>query len=246
AKLALDGLRAVAALPPPGVPLDAVDLMIARALLTLDRPDDALAVAAAAPEPASRLWFNIRASALLKLKRWSELRRAAEAELARLPDDAAALRALCRADQNDRRWDALDRDMQRLVATGRATPNDYNERAWAALFRKGADEHALDDARRAAEMSHRRSGGILHTLAAIEAGLGRNRDAYATLVESIEAGDGKPFPGDYYVLGRIAENLGLRDVALAEYRKVVRKDPARPSPFDTTELAETRIRALAK
>jgi tetratricopeptide (TPR) repeat protein/transglutaminase-like putative cysteine protease len=245
-KLALEGLRAVAAAPPPGVPLDAVDLVIARALLALDKPEEAFAVAAAAPEPASRLWFAIRATALTRLKRWSELRRAADAELVRVPEDAAALRALSRADQIERRWDAFDRDLQRLVASGRATPADYNERAWAALFRKGADEHALDDARRAAEMSNRRAGGVLHTLAALEAGLGRNREAYATLIESIDAGDGKPIPSDYYVLGRIAENLGLVDVAVAEYRKVVRKNPARPSPFDAAELAEARIRALGK
>jgi tetratricopeptide (TPR) repeat protein len=175
-----------------------------------------------------------------------ELRRAADAELARVPEDAAALRALSRADQIERRWDAFDRDLRRLVASGRATPADYNDHAWAALFRKGADEHALDDARRAVEMSNRRASGILHTLAAIEAGVGRNGEAYATLIESIDAGDGKPIPSDYYVLGRTAENLGLVDVAVAEYRKVVRTNPARPSPFDTAELAEARLRALGK
>ncbi len=246
AKEGIAGLRTAAASPPPGVPLDAVDLMIARGLIALDQPAEALAVAAAAPEPASRLWFNIRFNALIRLKRWSELRRVSEAELARVPDDAGALRGLLEADRNERRWDAFDRDMERLVASGRAAPHDYNNRAWNALFRNGADEHALDDARRAVEMSQRHASGILHTLATIEAALGKNREAYATLLESIDAGDGKPFPGDYYVLGRIAENLGLTDVALAEYRKVMPRDPTKPTPFDTSALAEARIRALAK
>ncbi len=245
-KTALEGLRAVAASPPPGVPLDAVDLVIARALLALDRPEDALAVAAAAPEPASRLWFAVRFGALTKLSRWEELRLAAKAELARVPDDAAALRALSRADRSESRWDAFDRDMDRLVATGHATQSDYNDHAWAALVRKGADDKALDDARRAVEMSHRQVRSILHTLAAIEASLGHSREAYATLIESIDVGDGTPIPSDYFVLGCIAENLGLPDVALAEYRKVVRKEPSKPSTFDAPALAEARVRALAK
>ena len=243
---ALAGLRAARATPPAGVPLDAIELVLARTLVVLDQPVEALAVADSAKDSSSKLWFALRWSALGRLRRWSELRRLADAELQRRPDDPAALHALVAADEGDGRWDGFDRDIARIEQSGHAAGVDYNQRAWSSLFRRGADGQALDDAKRAVEMTQKRRPGVLHTLATIEAALGKNREAYATLLEAVEAGTGEPSPHDFYVLGLIAENLGLDEAALVEYRKVLAlpKRPPEWLPMATEQLAEQRIRLL--
>jgi hypothetical protein len=95
------------------------------------------------------------------------------------------------------------------------------------------------------EMSQRRVPAELHTLASVEAELGKSLEAYATLLEAIDNGTGEPRPEDFYVLGRIAENVGLPDVALAEYRKVLAVPIAgAPNQFRACDLAQRRMRAL--
>ena len=54
----------------------------------------------------------------------------------------------------------------------------------------------------------------------------------------------KPAPHDWYVLGRIAENYGATDAAVAAYRKV---DKPKESVLSSTwVLAERRLKAMKK
>ncbi len=49
---------------------------------------------------------------------------------------------------------------------------------------------------------------------------------------------------DWYVVGRIAEQCGLMDDAMALYRKVPK--PERPQANDTYVLAQQRLKKLGK
>ena len=65
------------------------------------------------------------------------------------------------------------------------------------------------------------------------------------LIELLETGDrDEPQPSDWYVVGRIAEDYGLRDVAQQTYRRI--KRPDKVGPIDTWKLVERRLAPLEK
>jgi hypothetical protein len=57
-------------------------------------------------------------------------------------------------------------------------------------------------------------------LAAVYAELGKTPDALENLRRAIQLRNVRLDDGDWYILGRIAEQYGLNDVAAAMYRKV--------------------------
>jgi tetratricopeptide (TPR) repeat protein len=243
---ALRHLLSARATLPTSVPTAAVDVAIIRAQLKLKQWPAALALATrmATEQPLSLTLFNLRWTALTHLKRHDELRALAQARLAAVPDDAPATRALATADERQQRWPSFEHDLRQLIAKGHAEAHDYNRLAWAALFHGSVGEPALADARRAVELSQHRVRAYLHTLAALQAELGQAAAARATLLEGIDANTGEPQPSDHYVMGRIAEQLGLRDAALAEYRQVDASEPD-DAELSAFRLAERRLKVLA-
>lgn len=84
---------------------------------------------------------------------------------------------------------------------------------------------------------------LLNTLAAIEAERGDLAAAKADEWKAMEVGArAKPDSGDWYVVGRIAEQLGLREDAIGAYRRVLRR-PGLPFP-DSYDLAQRRLKKL--
>ena len=243
---ALAVLRAAHSAPPAGVPAEAIELALARVEQSLGNSAEVLRIGSAlsAQDPSSRAFFELRSSALARLKRWDELRRAAEERLRLLPDERPALRALASADAEQQQWASSEKNLRRLIEVGRAETGDYNRLAWNALFQSASSEQSLEDARRSVELGKRRVYGALHTLACVQAELGKIVEARATLLEAIELNNGEPLAGDHYVLGRIAESLGMNDVALAEYRQA--KTPGESFTFSTSALAERRQPRVGK
>ncbi|MFT3700095.1 MAG: tetratricopeptide repeat protein [Kofleriaceae bacterium] len=141
--------------------------------------------------------------------------------------------------------DDADAVKRALAITKRAdvTASDHNELAWLELVTLGDLTVGLASAREAARLAPN-SEEIHQTLAAIEAEQGDVSQAYrddeTAMQLRVPAG---PASGDWYVLGRIAEQLGLRDDALALYRRVTK--PAKkgfiPESYD---LAQRRLAAL--
>jgi tetratricopeptide (TPR) repeat protein len=108
-----------------------------------------------------------------------------------------------------------------------------------------SDESTTELARRAVSLSGRRNLAALHTLAALLAETGRPEEARTTLIELLDAVDGDgPSPSDWYVVGRIAEDYGLRDVALQTYRLI--KRPAKVGPLDIWHIVDRRLAPLEK
>ncbi len=120
---------------------------------------------------------------------------------------------------------------------------DYNEVAWKSLFVEPLPEDALEHARKARELAMGNETAILHTLATVLAERGEIREAHQTLVQSVEA---RPLDemlnDDWYVVGRIAEQAGLHDVAREAYSRI---EPQPLQPHATYELAQRRLRQMA-
>ena len=85
----------------------------------------------------------------------------------------------------------------------------------------------------------------LHTLAALYAESGKSLEARTELLKCMDlAGHEEPSSVDWYVLGRIAENYGAAETAIADYKRVDK--PQRLTPGSTYELAQKRLVALKK
>ena len=128
-----------------------------------------------------------------------------------------------------------------LAARSDATEQDLNNAAWSKLI-EGAD---LPGARQLAERAlqlDNKSLNLLNTSAAIEAEQGDLAAARGHIEAGRDASE-TPTPGDFYVHGRILEQLGFADDAISSYRKI--KAPTVPSLMpDSYELAAKRLNAL--
>ena len=89
--------------------------------------------------------------------------------------------------------------------------------------------------------------GSLHTLAAVYAEIGKATAAREVMIHGLDvAGQLEPEGNSWYVFGRIAEQYGLRDSALADYQRVDKPEKEEELPGSTWELARRRIAVLAK
>jgi transglutaminase-like putative cysteine protease/tetratricopeptide (TPR) repeat protein len=227
------------------------DLALALAHLFSDRWADLLAVTERLPSPAASLSaFRLRRAALVGLERWRDLERLADERLAARPGDPQARGALAIAASLGRRDLARASQIRRqLDAEGHAEADDLNELAWNALFLQEPLDPAIAVARRAVDMSQRRSAGILHTLASLYAQAERSAEARETILEALKlANDGQPASADWWVFGRLAESYGLSDTATTLYGRVERSARGgRPEPPESTWLlAQLRLAQLAK
>ena len=106
--------------------------------------------------------------------------------------------------------------VDRLEQAGNATSFELNSAAWAALFGPDVTEATLKRALRAADLSGYKSSAILHTLSAVYAWRGQDREAYKVLLQSLAVGErGTPDGAHWLVLGRMCENYELKDAAIA-------------------------------
>jgi predicted Zn-dependent protease len=134
-----------------------------------------------------------------------------------------------------------------LIEANHPNPEDLNNYAWAALFTKAGEGEAVDVAQRANNITNRRSYAILHTLACLYADTGKEREARETLLQAMEAAHiSEPDDGIWFGLGRIADEYGEKEAALAAYNRV--KRPTRPEMErdSTWSLAQERIRILSR
>ncbi|MFN7142332.1 MAG: hypothetical protein ACK4YP_01030, partial [Myxococcota bacterium] len=131
-----------------------------------------------------------------------------------------------------------------MLETGDVTSRELNEAAWALLFVPGQSAKALALVERAVAMKGV-GDGTRHTLAMAQLQNGKVADAVRTLQDEVRRSGAVGNLPDYWwlVRGGIAEAYGLRDEAVAAYRRV----PVEPglARFRTVRYAEARIAALA-
>ena len=194
--------------------------------------------------PDSATAFNLHVKALLHNGKGSEAVKLAEERLARMPNDVDAMRALGTSAASARDYAAAQGHATKLVDALRPSDGDYKMAAWYALFTGSELDRALQFAERgskAAEKDERAAS--LRTLAALLAENGKNVEARQTLLSGMDAAmKSEPTAMDWYVLGRIAENYGVTDAAIAAYKRV----PKEAGGATTFELAERRLARLVK
>ncbi len=229
---------------------EAEKLNIALALLTgynsLDEYDKALAVCTdlAKQYPESRRVFLNQSFDLRALGRFEEADRLAEDRLQRISGDIEAMRALV--------WSATTREdyvkahtlAQKIFAEGKAEPQDLNSIAWLSLFAAKVQGSDIEDALRATQLSQN-NASILHTLGCVYAEVGKTKEAREVLVQAMDSLNlDEPDDNYWYAFGRIAEQYGERDTAIADYSRVTK--PKRPIeiPDSSYRLTQIRLQAL--
>lgn len=194
-------------------------------------------------DPDSIYLYGARVGSLLRLRRWDDARRAAEARLARLPGDLAAQETLVALALRQGDFDTAESILQRAADAGSASSEVYNQMAWLQLFRGKADDRAVELAQRAATLSGYKSYGVLHTLAALYAEQGKTAEAYQLILQALEAKGGEPGVSDWYVFGRLAEHYGMPDAARRCYEKA-KPGSDEPDPVSSLHLVRRRLEAL--
>jgi len=193
--------------------------------------------------PDSDSAFRMHVFALSLSGRTAEAEELAKKRLAKKPKDDEALRALSSNAAKARDYSAAAKYAEQLVDELSPTQNDYNNAAWFELF-AGNVTHAMENARRATAEESQTSAAALHTLATLYAETGKNIEARDALLRTLDKSRrDQPDSSDWYVLGRMAENYGVREAALAAYNRVDKKENDGASVW---ELAQRRLAAMGK
>lgn len=181
--------------------------------------------------------------ALVQTNKSGAAETAAKERLARVPKDEDAMRMLANIYAKKGDYETAMTWSRRSVDEITPTTEGYNDAAWMALFLGKGFDRAIDDARRATSEEAQASYGALHTLAALYAETGKNVEARQALLKAMDKrGTDDPGSSDWFVLGRIAENYGVRDVALAAYKRVQKEEL---TGMSTWELTQKRIAAMS-
>ncbi len=119
-----------------------------------------------------------------------------------------------------------------------------NESAWLALYTGKVDDKDIAAGIKATQLS-KDNPHILHTLACLYAEAGKTKEARDLLLKSMDDLNlDEPNDDYWYALGRIAEQYGERDIAMADYRKLEKPKQVLEIPTSTYELAQMRLKAM--
>jgi hypothetical protein len=195
----------------------------------------------ASPERA--LWLTY--SALNGLKR----RRRAVALIKRWikthPHDSHARVVLAREAANALRVSEVEQQLEQAGVGAGIRSSVYNDLAWNLMAVRPGDPRALTYAEKAAQLSEHQNPSVLDTLAVVYAEAGRLGNARLMWHRGMQlAGHPLPEKHDWYAFGRIAEAVGLLDLAAASYARV--SPPEVPFPHSTHELAQRRLERLKR
>jgi tetratricopeptide (TPR) repeat protein len=148
--------------------------------------------------------------------------RIVDGQLARTPDEVSLVWARATIAIAGGSWRDAQPWIASVVGNPDVTHQMLNTLAWARLYHDPDPARARALARRAEQMSGPSpSSALLNTLAAVEAEADQPYEAWGYLARAIAMHQGlTPDDSDWYVLGRIAQDYGLRDDAIAAYRKV--------------------------
>jgi tetratricopeptide (TPR) repeat protein len=176
-------------------------------------------------EPDSGSAFMALETGLSFTGQTAEAESLGKARLERLPKDRDAMRALSQNAAASRDFTGAERYAQQVVDEVRPERLDYNNAAWYGLL-AGDLEQATENAHKATTgETGREAAASFHTLAALYAEAGKTVEARDALLSSMDKRrHDQPSSDDWYVLGRIAESYGVRDAAIAAYKRVDRDD----------------------
>ena len=121
---------------------------------------------------------------------------------------------------------------------------DWNNIGWAFVMANRATPEAIEFAQKGVYATNSSSFGILHTLAALYAEAGKTTEAREIILQAmIVGGQDEPEGNSWYVFGRIAEQYGITDAALAAYKRIEKPKSDDGLPASTWALAQRRLAA---
>lgn len=133
---------------------------------------------------------------------------------------------------------------QKILADGKAEAQDLNSIAWLSLFTGKVEGADMEDALKAAQLSNN-NAAVLHTLGCLYAEVGKIKEAREVLVQAMDALDlDEPDDNYWYAFGRIAEQFGERDTAIADYNRVTKPKYPIEISQSSYHLAQIRLQAL--
>ena len=195
--------------------------------------------------PESKQAFLYNAEALMGLNRFDDAIALADERLKLLENDTDALSMKMQIEANRGDFAAARAWGEKMVAQGKEDADLLNSIAWFALFTGKVDQDDIAQAIRATQMQ-KDAPAILHTLACLYAETGNTKDAHDLLLRAMDDWDlDEPNDEVWYVLGRIAEDFGERDIAIADYRKLEKPKEALAIPTSTWRLAQNRLKAMS-
>jgi predicted Zn-dependent protease len=133
---------------------------------------------------------------------------------------------------------------QKLIDQGKENASLLNSSAWFALFTGKVEEADIAMAIKATQLA-KDNAAILHTLACLYAEAGKTKEAHDMLLRGMdELNLDEPNEDYWYAFGRIAEQYGEREIAIADYRKLEKPKEPLSIPTSTYRLAQMRLKAL--
>ncbi len=119
-----------------------------------------------------------------------------------------------------------------------------NNIAWYALFTGKVDQADIDTAIKSTQLA-KDDPSILHTLACLYAEEGKTKEAHDLLLRGMDDMNlDEPNDAYWFAFGRIAEQYGEREIALADYRKLEKPKQPLAIPTSTWRLAQIRLKAM--
>lgn len=195
-------------------------------------------------EPDSRMAFLYRVEALIGQKRWDDAMKLADARLSQLEDDTDACESKMRVESGRQNYEEARKWIAVMVSKGKENAELLNSSAWFALYSGKVTDADVQMAIRSTGMA-KNNPHILHTLACLDAEIGKPVEAHDVLMRSMdELNLDEPNDDYWFALGRIAEQFGERDAAIADYQRL--KKPTEQLEISTSSwtLAQMRLKSL--
>ena len=194
--------------------------------------------------PESRFAFMSNVEALIGLKRYDEAVALADERLKALENDADALQAKMRVESSRGNYVTAQRWAQQLADQGKEDANLLNSTAWFSLFTGKVKDSDIANAIKSTQLA-KDNPHILHTLACLYAENGKTKDARELLLRAMDDLNlDEPNDDFWYAFGRIAEQYGERDIAIADYRKLSKPKFLLELPTSSFTLAQMRLKAM--
>jgi len=195
-------------------------------------------------EPESKQAFLYNSEALMGLGRYDDALALADARLKLLDNDRDAISMKMEIEANRGDFAVAHGWGEKLLALGQENGEMLNNLAWEALFTGKVTDDDIATAVKATQLQ-KDAPDILHTLACLYAETGKTKEAHDLLLRAMDDWNlDEPNDEVWYVLGRIAEQYGERDIAIADYHKLQKPKRVLAIPTSTWRLAQIRLKAM--
>lgn len=183
--------------------------------------------------------FIVQTYFLKRLGQYGELREIAQQRTRKSHNAEIRLLALAHATTADGDLEGAKEHLTQLSQRSEMSIRGHEETAWLMLFQEEVPQDALKHALKAAELATPEDTYAFWSLAAVYAEQGDIVEARQALIATRPPSAERPDRLDNYVLGRIAEQCELREIAVKMYQNVER--PKHGLPNSSYDLARRRL-----